>query len=572
MSGTPPTSQLQLGKPSLPEPEGPPPPPPVQNGYAFNTPVLGQDVRNPLKNKRPSGDKEPIYESIKPRPEPLGGNTEPVGQGGQDSGEYGGQQRKQQPLAPLTQNAHQNNRESPRRRQRPNRHHQQQQQQRQQLPADPEREERRARRVRRGLERIQEQEQEAAAAASAEGDKENAAAAEEFDLVEFAENFFNDHEKSPQGTIVGTLKRSKTMELLSKSEMVTYYKGTSIPNSHVHMFDPENASMACDIFKDLCRYSRGEWKTPEAEVALVQSIVRRGLEREELRDEVYVQCIRQINGNPNVEQVDRLWLLLCLVVVAFPPGKQLFRYFVSFLKKSRESNGGEATRQYVEWCLDNAKHIQVATRKNPPSTVEITAMKRLGTIVCRFFFLDGRSFYFILYYFYFFINILNYFKALDVHPCDTAGDVLQKLADKIGLQSLDGWALYQTAGAANGKEEVPVEDHIQQHYFLYDIISEWEMASQTAANSNQSSHKSSPKSQTLKRRSQFGCSENRFVLKKRLFPPSREIPSDPIEVSLLYAQGVYSVVKVILKPGVLTCISLPYMYIARMCDYIFPVR
>ena len=72
-------------------------------------------------------------------------------------------------------------------------------------------------------------------------------------------------------------------------------------------------------------------------------------------------------------------------------------------------------------------------------------MKRLGTIVCRFFFLDGRT------------------KALDVHPCDTAQDVLNKLADKIGLQSLEGWALYQSLGES--------ETHIQQHAYLYDIIS-----------------------------------------------------------------------------------------------------
>jgi hypothetical protein len=91
---TPPTSNstyMLLTKPSLPEPEGPPPPPPVQNGYAFNTPHIPPEVRNPLGNlagknsdagnansgssnngimKKP---KEPIYESIKPRPEPLGG-------------------------------------------------------------------------------------------------------------------------------------------------------------------------------------------------------------------------------------------------------------------------------------------------------------------------------------------------------------------------------------------------------------------------------------------------------------------------------------------------------------------
>ena len=94
---TPPTSNstyMMLTKPSLPEPEGPPPPPPVQNGYAFNTPHIPQEVRNPLGNLagKNAGDssgngainiaanakkpKEPIYESIKPRPEPLGGPAE----------------------------------------------------------------------------------------------------------------------------------------------------------------------------------------------------------------------------------------------------------------------------------------------------------------------------------------------------------------------------------------------------------------------------------------------------------------------------------------------------------------
>ena len=121
------------------------------------------------------------------------------------------------------------------------------------------------------------------------------------------------------------------------------------------------------------KYAKGESETTE--VTTLQTIIHHGLDREELRDEIYVQCVRQITKNPHPEQVDRLWLLICLVVVAFPPGKSLFKYFVSFLKDHQHLP--DPTRQYVEWCLENCNHIQAAIRRNPPSTVEIAAMKRL---------------------------------------------------------------------------------------------------------------------------------------------------------------------------------------------------
>ena len=74
------------------------------------------------------------------------------------------------------------------------------------------------------------------------------------------------------------------------------------------------------------RFSRGDYsKQADLEVQAIQGIIRHGLEREEIRDEIYVQCVRQINGNPSPEQVDRLWLLLCLVVVAFTPSKSFFK-------------------------------------------------------------------------------------------------------------------------------------------------------------------------------------------------------------------------------------------------------
>jgi MyTH4 domain len=192
-----------------------------------------------------------------------------------------------------------------------------------------------------------------------------------YDILEFAESYYNTHERSPEGTIIATLTRKgrKSVDMVPKYEMIAYYRGNSIPSSHIHMYDPENVSIACNIFKDLCKYIRGELNA-ERELQVIQYIIRQGIEREELRDEILVQCMRQATNNPHSEWTDRVWLLLCLTIVAFQPSKLLFRYFVSFLRKNLESLDGKL-RQYVQWCLDNCKNTKVSSRQHAPSSVEV---------------------------------------------------------------------------------------------------------------------------------------------------------------------------------------------------------
>ncbi|XP_068157949.1 LOW QUALITY PROTEIN: unconventional myosin-VIIa [Drosophila tropicalis] len=326
----------------------------------------------------------------------------------------------------------------------------------------------------------------------------------QYNILEFAENYYNAHERSMDGTLIATLTRKgkKIMDIMPKYEMITFSKIEKIPTSHIHMYDPENVLLACNVFRELWKYMRGELNS-ERELQSIQYIIGLGIEREELRDEIFVQCMRQTTNNPNIDWTDRLWLLMCLLIVAFQPSKMLFRYYVSFLKKNLKVLEGKL-RQYAQWCFDNCKSTKVSTRLYPPSSVEVAAMRRLGTIVCRFFFLDART------------------KAIDVHPTDTAGDAVQKLADKLSLASIEGWAIYQSRPDG--------EEHIKSFDYLYDIISAWELK-QTS-------------STAMKRLSNGSTSgENRFVFKKRLFKSTRELSQDPVEVSMLYAQAVYSVVK-----------------------------
>ncbi|CAH0728536.1 unnamed protein product, partial [Brenthis ino] len=492
---------------SLPEPAGPPPPPPSTKD------VTPPELTNGII---PNGkvvvikDKEPIYESVIPRPntEALPASTPPPKINPPENNGFLSKEAEVEPdvlLPPLPSNLtspEMNDISSPN------------------IASDScispppalngdvnntDRNARRKERVERRLHQL-----ESAPSGDAPADSLN-------DLSEFAKMYFNDHPRSPEGTIMATLTRkSKSMELLTKEEMITYHKGNNIPTSHIQLHDPDSVTAAVNIFRDLCRYMRGEL-TAEKETQVIQSIIGKGLEREELRDEILVQCVRQITECPVEEWAERVWLILCLCAVAWQPSRGLARHYCAWLRArarvassamvSPASTGSMASVASVtsaasaraahcaQWCLDNCRGA--APRVLPPSTVEIAAMRRLGTIVCRFFFLDGRT------------------KAIDVHPADTAAAAAARLADKLGLAppARAGWAVYQQRAGA--------EEHVRATHYLYDVIAAWEMQQGPGG----------------------GSADNRFVFKRRLFRGGRELPHDPVEVALLYAQAVHSVVK-----------------------------
>lgn len=107
------------------------------------------------------------------------------------------------------------------------------------MEANPERDQRRKQRVEKKLQELNE-------------NNERGGVVEDthHDMLEFAESYFNSHERSPEGTIIATLTRKRqSSEMIPKHEMVSFYKGNTIPNSHIHMYDPDNVNIACSIFR-----------------------------------------------------------------------------------------------------------------------------------------------------------------------------------------------------------------------------------------------------------------------------------------------------------------------------------
>lgn len=246
-------SSSKLGQPSLPEPTEPPPPPPPP------APPLA------MNGDSSSDNGEPIYESVLPREanDPDSPTVHNGGSPGQMNGEIcgsppppppGGKMTKEMvgspPSRPESRSSghhhahhHHHHQTIPQAQQNGHDQTQLQSQVVQQLPV--EREQRRKCRVERKLQELEDK-------------KEQENEATYHDIVEFAQNYFNSHERSPEGTIMATLtrkSRGKSIEFIPKYEMVTYYKGSSIPNSHIHMYDPDNVNVACSVFRVIIHFN-----------------------------------------------------------------------------------------------------------------------------------------------------------------------------------------------------------------------------------------------------------------------------------------------------------------------------
>ena len=74
----------------------------------------------------------------------------------------------------------------------------------------------------------------------------------------------------------------------------------------------------------------------------------------------------------------------------------------------------------------------------------------MNPLICRFYFLDGKA------------------KAMGVNPTSTATDVIKTLAEKIDLQNVAGWALYEVLALANalGYEQLP---DLDVHHLFFSI-------------------------------------------------------------------------------------------------------
>ncbi|KAI0674821.1 hypothetical protein C8Q78DRAFT_964705 [Trametes maxima] len=96
-----------------------------------------------------------------------------------------------------------------------------------------------------------------------------------------------------------------------------------------------------------------------------------GLSHGELRDEIYCQVMKQLNGNPSKESVFKGWQLLCVLLVTFPPSKDFEANLQSYIQQATNQHEGRIDVM-AKYCLRRLAYVsKKGPRGKPPTVAEI---------------------------------------------------------------------------------------------------------------------------------------------------------------------------------------------------------
>lgn len=174
---------------------------------------------------------------------------------------------------------------------------------------------------------------------------------------------------------------------------------------------------------------------PTTNIEKIQFITSFGIRRtQRLRDEIYCQICRQLTGNSSMTSCSRGWILLAMCLGVFAPSDELLNYLRNFLKQGLNGFG-----EYCHQILQRT--LQVNCRRQPPTTVELEAIKNRCNPTLPVTFMDGST------------------REFEVDPATTCAELCRLIKEKLGVKNIFGFSMYvasleQVANWGCGNESI----------------------------------------------------------------------------------------------------------------------
>lgn len=179
--------------------------------------------------------------------------------------------------------------------------------------------------------------------------------------------------------------------ILNKSkvkEQFLSFQANVVPKSLTDLNKDYN-KLALQIHKDLLGYM-GDKQLPFPAM-LAQDILRKGYEHKPIRDEIYLQIVKQLTNNPRPESVAKGWQVMCMCVGTFPPSFEFESFLLHYIIEKRDRGRG-AVVDYARYCLRTLEAMLNSGDGTGfvPSVEEILAYKERPPILATIYLVDGN--------------------------------------------------------------------------------------------------------------------------------------------------------------------------------------
>ena len=123
---------------------------------------------------------------------------------------------------------------------------------------------------------------------------------------------------------------------------------------------------------------------PSTNLEKLHFIIGSGILRPNLRDEIYCQIMKQLTNNSSRPSHARGWVLMSLCLGCFSSSDRLTKTLKNFLRNGPAS--------YGPYCEEKLRRTVLnGTRQQPPSWVELQAVKSKKPIMITVTFMDGTT-------------------------------------------------------------------------------------------------------------------------------------------------------------------------------------
>ncbi len=247
------------------------------------------------------------------------------------------------------------------------------------------------------------------------------------------------------------------------SDDMLVYSDQPIPTSLLK-HSSENAGKAVKMFSCILEYMgvNGEMLSQVAGLELAQKLLHQALKRSDLRDELFLQLLKQTRGCPSPSQKAKAWQLFFIAASCMPATKDYLSMVSEYIHQcAHDGDEEEDVKKLAQKTWSAMKRTAKAgQRRTLPELQELDSLLKGEPQTCIVFFLDET------------------FEELKYDSSTTVLEAVEQIAGQVKLQNYQTFSLFAVQKSSKSmadigipavEEHVPLDDNKYISDAMYDI-------------------------------------------------------------------------------------------------------